>query len=417
MERDLRLLSLGYAVRTFGAAIYNPFLALFLYSILHVGYLELGIIFVGLGALQLPFGFVGGLWTDRVGRRRLIVLSLAAEATSTAALAYAFQIHSLVLGVAVAGVAGCVLAATGPAFSAYIADWERDSERTMAFTWYRISFNAGFAAGVAVGGSLVVYLGFPWTVALSAAIIGVATLIVLAFLRPSPYDQEMRSKAPSPTSAKSPKATAPHSRSLRESFSLLLADRTALLAALGFALVGLTSSQWNVTYSLFVHNKMGISYAMLGIGFALNGVVVVVGQFSTTRMVLGLRHTTIAILGGALYVAAFLMLGLSTLLLLLPLAFFFLATLVLTVGENLGSIPTSTLPSNLAPSGEVGAYNGAFGTFAGASGLAAVFIGGAVLASVSNPLLEWGIMVLPAFPGFLLLRYAATRIPIQKDRA
>lgn len=416
MERDLKLLALGYAVRTFGAAIYNPFLALFLYAILHVGYLEIGAIFVGLGALQLPFGLVGGLWTDRVGRRRLIVLSLATEATVTAALAYAFQVRSILLALAVAAVAGCVLAATGPAFSAYIADWGKGSNRTMAFTWYRISFNAGFAAGAALGGAVVAYLGYPMTVALSASIIAVATAFVALMLRPSPYDEGLVRGAQTPAPAAMAKGSG-HSRSLRESVSLLLADRPALLTACGLALVWASASQWNVTYSLFVHNKMGISYALLGLGLALNGLVVVFGQFSTTRLVLGMRHTTIAALGGALYVVAFLLLGVSTLWEVLPVVSFFVATFILTMGENLGSIPTSTLPSNLAPTGEIGAYNGAFNAFLSSAGLAAIFVGGAVLASVPNPLLEWVIMVAPALPGFLLLRVAARRIPLEKDRA
>ena len=49
----------------------------------------------------------------------------------------------------------CNVATTGAAFPAYIADWESGSERTRGFTWYHISFNAGFAAGVALGGILV----------------------------------------------------------------------------------------------------------------------------------------------------------------------------------------------------------------------------------------------------------------------
>lgn len=414
MERDLKLLSTAFAIRTFGAAIYNPFLALFLYSILHVGYFEIGIIFVGLGSIQLPFGLLGGLWTDRVGRRRLVIASLATEAISTGALAYAFQIRSLSLGILTAGIAGCVLAATGPAFSAYIADWSKGSERTMAFTWYRIGFNAGFAAGVAIGGTLVGFIGFPGAVAVAAVIIAVAAGFSFLFLQPSPVDLAL--KAGKPTPERAPSAPAP-SRTLRQSFSLLASDKPALLTALGFALVWLTANQWNVTFSLFIHNKMGISYAILGIGLALNGLVVVVGQFTTTRTVLGMRHTTIAVIGGALYVGAYLMLGASALWVVLPVEVFFLAVLVLTIGENLGSIPTSTLPSNLAPAGEVGSYNGAFGVFLAASGLAAVFFGGAVLEFVPNPLLEWGLMVLPAFPGFLLLRIAARRIAPDKDRA
>jgi MFS family permease len=414
VERDLQLLSAGFAIRTFGAAIYNPFLALFLYAILHVGYFEIGVIFVGLGAIQIPFGVLGGLWTDRIGRRRLIVLSLVTEALGTAALAYAFQVQSLILGIITAGFAGSVLSATGPAFSAYIADWSKGSNRTMSFTWYRISFNAGFAAGVAVGGTLVTFLGFPYTVAVAALIIGVAAAFLLILLRPSPYDLSLATGARPQAAAKgSPSG----SHSLRSSLSLLAADRPALLVALGFALIYLTAGQWGTTFSLFVHNKLGISYAILGIGLALNGVVVVVGQFSTTRSVLGLRHTTIAIVGGALYVVAYLLLGVSALWALFPVVLFLISVLVLTVGENLQSIPTSTLPSNLAPTGEVGAYNGAFTAFTATAGLGAVFIGGSVLSTIPNPLLEWVVMVLPAFPGFILVRYAATKISKEKDTA
>jgi MFS family permease len=414
VQRDLQLLAVGMAIRTFGAALYNPFLALFLYAVLHVGYLEIGIIFVGIGTVQLPFGLAGGLWTDRVGRRKLIVLGLATETVLTASLAYAFDIRSLVLAIVVATVGGAILTATGAAYSAYIADWSSGSERTRGFTWYRISFNAGFAAGVALGGILVAFVGFSGAVAVAAVIIGVATGFVLAFLHPSPYDVGLAQRTPDRSVAGT---TAPPGRTLRESFSALARDRTALLVAAGFALVWMTATQWNVTFALFVHNKLGISYSILGIGLALNGVVVVLGQSFTTERVIGLRHTTIAILGGLLYVVAFLLLGISALWLLFPTGIFFLAVLILTFGENLGSIPVSTLPSNLAPPEEVGAYNGAFNTFLNAAGLGAIFLGGAVLSTVPNPLWEWVLLVLPAIPGVLLLRWAARRIPLGQDRA
>jgi MFS family permease len=189
------------------------------------------------------------------------------------------------------------------------------------------------------------------------------------------------------------------------------------LVASAFALLWVTSGQWNVTFALFVHNKLGISYSLLGIGLALNGLVVVVGQSFTTERLLGRRHTTIAIVGALLYAAAFLLLGISALWLLFPTGVFFVAVLILTLGENVETIPVSTLPSNLAPPGEVGAYNGAFNTFLSAAVLAAVFFGGAVLAAVPNPLWEWVLLVLPTVPGVLLLRFAARRIPIDVDRA
>jgi MFS family permease len=414
VERDLRLLSIGMAIRTFGSALYNPFLALFLYSVLNVGYLEIGTIFVGVGLVQLPCGLVGGLWADRVGRRKLIILGLVTEASFVGALAYAFDIRSLALAIAVAAVGGAILSATGPAYSAYIADWTAGSERTRGFTWYRISFNAGYAAGVAIGGTLVALIGFPGALAIAATIIAGAALFVVLLLNPSPYDLRLGHGRAQPAPGASPSSPRP---SLSQSFRVLARDRVALLVAAGFALIFVTTGQWNVTFSLFVHNKLGISYAVLGIGLALNGVVVVLGQSFITESVIGIRHTTIAIAGGLLYVVAYLMLGVAGLWLLFPTTIFFASVLVLTVGENLSSIPASTLPSNLAPAEEVGSYNGAFNTFLSAASLAAIFFGGAVLSGVANPLWEWVLLVLPTIPGVILVRWAAKRIPAATDRA
>jgi MFS family permease len=414
VERDLRLLSIGFAIRTFGAALYNPFLALFLYSILHVGYLEIGIIFVAVGSVQLPFGLIGGLWCDRVGRRRLIVLGLATEAILTGLFAYGFAIRSLALVIGVAAIGGSLLAATGPAYAAYIADFAEGSERTRGFTWYRIAFNAGFAAGTAIGGTLVAFVGFAEAVAIAATIIAGAAGFVLLLLRPSPYDVKL---AQGQGPAAGPAPDRPSGPSLRQSLAKIRGDRVALLVAAGFALMYVTAGQWSVIFPLFVHNKLGISYSILGIGLALNGLVVVFGQSVTTESMIGRRHTTIAILGAVVTALAYVLLGASALWTFLPVEVFFLSVVILTVGENLGAIPTSTLPSNLAPEGEVGAYNGAFTMFLGAAGLAAIFLGGAVLSSVENPLLEWLILVAPVVPGAFLIRWAARRVPLHQDQA
>jgi MFS family permease len=414
MDRNIKLLAGGVAIRTFGSAMYNPFLALFLYSVMQINYIEIGIIFVLIGLVQMPFGLFGGLWSDRVGRRRLIITSLATEAVLVAGLAYAFDVRSLALAIGLALIGGSVLNATGAAFSAYIADYSEGSGRTRAFTWYRITFNAGFAGGVAAGGVLVELVGFTKSLLVAAAFIGVATIFVLTQLRPSPYDQELARRAavsPGITSAETP------ARSLRASLGILSRDRLSLLIATGMALVFLVEGQWSVIFPLFVHNKLGIPYALLGIGLALNGVIVVVGQAPTTEGLLGRRHTAIAILGAVLYAAGFLLLGVAALWVLVPSLLFFVVVVILTFGENVSAIPQTTLPSNLAPEGEVGSYNGAFNTFYSAAGISAVFFGGAILTYVSNPLLEWVLLCLPVIPAAVLLRYAGTRLAIDKDRA
>ena len=414
MNRNLQLLTTGVAVRVFGSALYSPFLALFFISDLHIGYLEIGTILVGVGLVQLPFNFLGGLLTDRWGRRRLILFGLATEALATAGLAYAFALRSLPGGILAALLGGSAASLAGPAFSAYIADFAEGSERTRGFTWYRIGFNAGFSAGVSAGGILASVLGFAGAVFIASLVIAVGFTVLLVSIGPSPVDvalAEGRALGSSRGGAGSSRAN------VRESFRILARDRPALEVLLAVGLAALVVGQWAVTFPLFVHNVLGISYSLLGVGLALNGLVVVFGQSPTTERVIGRRHSTIAILGLLLYVAAFLGLGAAGLVAFFPLSVFFLAVVVLTFGENLLAIPQTTLPSNLAPKTEVGAYNGAFNTVGAAGGLASVFVGTLVLSLTSNPLLIWSLLVLPAVFSVILFRDAARRMRPGVDRA
>jgi len=416
VNRNIRLLTFGVAVRMLGNALYGPFIALFLHNVLNVGYVELGLIIVGIGTIQIPFGLAGGLVADRMRRKTLMLVGLTAEVLATSFMAYAFSVKSLLFGVIAAACGGSVATLAGPAFSAYIADYAEGSERTRGFTFYRIGFNAGYAAGVSMGGLAITVIGFAGGVAVAAAVIAVATLVLYLFLEHSPRDLQRAARATPARSAESPPA-ANHQRTFGESLRLLAKDRPALEVAFAFALASFVASQWAIIFPLYVHNILGVSYSLLGIGLALNGIVVVVGQSPTTESVIGWRHTTIAILGLVLYGAAFVGLGAAGLWDVVPVVVFFVSVVVLTIGENLEAIPSATLPSNLAPPDEIGSYNGAFGAFGSIGFLLATLAGGIVLAFVTNPLLIWLVLIVPAVPAIVLLRHAAGRIPDKANRA
>ncbi|MGP8078846.1 MAG: MFS transporter [Thermoplasmata archaeon] len=415
MDRNLRLLGIGAGIRTLGAALYNPFLALFLVNELGVSYLEVGLIFVLVGGIQLPFAILGGLITDRFPRHRLILISLIAEAAATGGLAYAFALRSLpgAIGAALAG--GVVTTAMGPAFSAYVADFAQGSDRTRGFTWFRIGFNAGYSAGVTLGGLLIGPLGFAAAVATGAVIIAGGAVFIGTSLEPSPRDSRRRASEgvgePTPRTPPSPR------RGMRESLRILARDRVALELLIAVALTSLMVGQWGVTFPLYVRNILKVPYSLLGVGLALNGLVVVFGQSATTNRVLGWRHTTIAVVAIGLYAVAFLGLGVVGLLTVAPVAAFFASVVVLTVGENLITIPQNTLPSNLAPPEEIGSYNGAFSMVGGLGGILSVLVGGIVLGATHNPLLIWTILLVPAIPAVVLFRHAATRLSPAVDRA
>jgi len=399
-----------------GNALYGPFIALYLHNVLAIGYVELGLIIVFIGAIQIPFGVVGGLIADRMRRKTLMMIGLVTEAGATGLLAYAFSIESLTLAILAATVGGSISSLAGPAFSAYIADFAAGSERTRGFTLLRIGFNAGYAAGVALGGIFITVIGFAGGVAIAAAIIAVATGILQVSLDHSPRDQGVGPRAGvAPSAVQTPVPT--KGRSFSQSIRILAKDRIALEVALAFLLASFVAAQWAIIFPLYVHNLLGVSYSLLGVGLALNGIVVVFGQSATTESVIGWRHTSIGLVGLVLYAVAFLGLGAAGLLNTVPVAIFFVAVVVLTLGENLVTIPQSTLPSNLAPREEVGSYNGAFAAFGAIGFLTATLAGGIVLAFVTNPLLIWVILLVPAIPAVVLLRDAGGRIPEKMNRA
>lgn len=416
MNRNLRLLGFGVAIRMLGNALYSPFLALFLVNVLHIAYLEVGVIIAGIGVIQLPFNFLGGLLTDRLGRRRLLLIGLFAEAAATAGLAYAFAILSLELAIVTALAGGIVTTTAGPAASAYIADFAERSERTRGFTFYRIGFNAGYSAGVTLGGLLIASIGFAGAVAVATVVIASGATLMALTLAPSPRDLALGHPLPTAAASALPSPEAPPV-SMATSFKLLARDRVALELLVAFAFASMVVGQWAVTFPLYVHNVLGVSYSLLGVGLALNGLVVVFGQTFTTESVIGRRHTTIATFGLLLYVVAFLGLGAAGLFGLIPTVAFFVAVVVLTFGENLVTIPSATLPSNLAPKTEVGVYNGAFAMVGGGGYLVAVVVGGAVLSATANPLLIWVLLLVPALPALLLFRHAAGRLSPAQDTA
>jgi MFS family permease len=404
MERDLKFLGLGTAVRWFGTSMLYPFVGLYLRKVLGVDYAEIGLILLVIAAAPLAVAPFGGLIADRAGRRRVLVLSLAAETGGVLAIALSMWsgfFPGVILGGIIAGLAGNV---ESPASSAYVADFASGSDRTRAFSWIRIGFNVGFTAGIASGGVLIVFLGFAGTGFASALLLGSATVTLALLLSPSPYDLALSEHALSPQAAPSAHV------SIRESARTLARDRTFLGVCLAFTFGSMVYSNWNTTFPLFVGGVLGIPTWVLGTALALNGAIVIFGQAPITQLMIGRRHTTSAVLASALLIGGFVVLGSLSLFPVTVILGIFSFVVVITIAENLGAIPFMTLPSNMAPEKEVGSYNGAFNLIAGLGGALAPSLGGLALSYISNPFIVWSLLALPAVPSILLFRWLGSRI-------
>ena len=413
MNRNIRWLVVGAALRACGLSLITPYFVLFVRNVLGIGYLEIGGLVVLVALPQLVVSSVGGLIADRIGRRILFLSSMVAEAVLILVVALAMHDRNLPFLLAAVSGAGIAGSLAGPAISAYTADFTTGSDRTRAFTWERVSWNVGFTLGVFVGGALVGTVGFVLSGTFGGTVLLGTTSLLVTQIDASPYDLARR-PVPQPTT---PPGSSVAPGSVRATLQSLARDRAFLVFSLGMGLAVLTAGQWGVTFPLFVNNVLGIPYVLLGVGLALNGLVVVFFQPPVTAWAIGRRHTSLAVIGLALYVAAFLFLAAFGELRIALLTAFFVSVFVLTIGENFQSIAGMTLPSNLAPPSEIGAYNGAYQTITGIGFTLAPFLGSLVLALTLNPLAIWSLLVLPAIPATALLLWVAPRIPERANRA
>ncbi len=414
MESNVRWLALGAVIRAAGMSLVAPFLFLYLRNVLALGYFDIGLLVAVTGVVPLALAPFAGLLTDRVGRRRVILVSLLAEAGALLLVAVAMEARWLLGILVLVTLVQTVGTVAGPAISAYVADFVSGSDRTTGYTWVRIGWNVGFTLGVLVGGALIGFLGFIDVALFAGGVLFAGTTFLTVALDPSPYDRARRSgRAPA-----APPAVPARPGSIRASARRLARDRPFLALCGAVGLASLTLGQWSVTFPLYVNSVLGVPYAVLGIGLSLNGLIVVFGQSVTTRASLGHRHTSLLIVGSALYGGSFLLLGASDLLAGAVIPLFFAVVVVLTVGENLDSIPMTTLPSNLAPASDIGAYNGTFQAIVGVGQVLAPTLGGLVLATGAAPFVVWTALCAPMAPALVIVAlYVQPRLDPGANRA
>jgi MFS family permease len=141
----------------------------------------LGLVMMSYAAAQFAFSPLWGRLSDRIGRRPVLLITIAGTALSLLALGLAPSIPWLFA----ARILGGAFAANVSVASAYIADVTDESERTRWMGMLGASFGIGFVLGPAIGGLLV---GYGYRVPLLAAAgLGAANwLHAIASLREPP---------------------------------------------------------------------------------------------------------------------------------------------------------------------------------------------------------------------------------------
>jgi DHA1 family tetracycline resistance protein-like MFS transporter len=218
--------------------------------------LAIGLLGTSYSLMQFLFSPIWGRWSDRIGRKPIILVGLMGSCLSYLALALSTSLALVFLARIVGGIAGANI----PVAQAYIADVTTPANRARGMGMVGAAFGLGFIFGPAIGGVLSRF--GPETPMWFASALCLANFIAAWFLLP-----ESRSARPS-TNALGRMAAFRHAM-----------GKPTLLLLFGLVfLVSFAFSGFEATFAIFSEAKFGYTISTIGLVFSFVGVVLAVVQ-------------------------------------------------------------------------------------------------------------------------------------------
>lgn len=180
MNKPLIVIFAAIALDAIGIGLIFPILPRLIEDVTHAGNVApyIGILTALYAAMQFAFAPVLGALSDRLGRRPVLLISLAGAAINYVLMAFAPSLWLLVIGRAIAGLTSANISVA----TAYITDISPEDTRAKRFGLFNAMFGIGFILGPVLGGVLGDYwLRLPF---IAAAVLNAGNLLLAFFVLP-----------------------------------------------------------------------------------------------------------------------------------------------------------------------------------------------------------------------------------------
>ncbi len=354
---------IGTLVNRAGTFI-EPFFVLYLTGPRHVSVQTAGFVLTAWGLGSLLSQPIGGVLTDRFGRRATLAASLSATALALLTLSFARGLPQITVLVFVLGVVADMYR---PAASAAVADLVAEPDRTRAYALQFWAVNLGFSVAATSAG-LLVHLGFGLLFALDAVTTFAFGMLALRFV---PETRPKTDHAPA---------------RLGDPLRLFRADRLLLAAIVLVLIYAVLYAQVNIILPLAITDR-GLSASVYGYVIALNGVLIVFGQPLTLGW-LSRTSRRFSLPAGMALVG----IGVGSTSFCHSRWQFGLSVVIWTIGEIITAGSFQALVAALSPTHMRGRYAGTLGLAWGAAGLLGPLLGASGYAA-SNNILQASAMV------------------------
>ena len=180
MNKPLVVIFAAIALDAVGMGLIFPILPRLLEEVAHTQNIApyIGIMTALYAAIQFIFSPVLGALSDNLGRRPVLLISLAGAAINYVVMAFAPQLWMLVLGRTIAGLTSANISVA----TAYITDISPEDKRVRRFGLFNAMFGIGFILGPVLGGLLGDYwLRLPF---IAAAVLNAGNFLLALFILP-----------------------------------------------------------------------------------------------------------------------------------------------------------------------------------------------------------------------------------------
>lgn len=134
-----------------------PFLSKYLKEDLHFSYSEVGWIMVCFGTGSIIGSWLGGKLSDKIGFYKIMIFSLLVSGLMLFVIQYITSFIGLCIGMFLIMVVADMYR---PAMFVSLGAYAKPENRTRALTLVRLAINLGFAAGPALGGLIIMNMGY-----------------------------------------------------------------------------------------------------------------------------------------------------------------------------------------------------------------------------------------------------------------
>ncbi len=296
-DRAVYVVAVGQLINVFGSGLVYPFATVHFH--LQVG-IALAVVGLGLGARSVTTAAgtaVGGYLADSVGRKPVMVSSMALSAVALASFAFVPALAAAVppgvaaaagvsrVGVAFVGVcvaSGFVAGLYTPASSAMTADLTDAEARDRGYALLKFTNNVGFGAGFVAGGVLY-SLASVSVFLLDGATSAVVAVVLLLYVPRSDVGGDEEADADVDSSAES-------GASLARWWAAATQPRVLALAAINLG-IAVMYAQMQTTVPIVAKEGLGLTAAQLGTLYVLNPLTIVLLQIPLVDAVAGWRRT------------------------------------------------------------------------------------------------------------------------------